>query len=195
MLFSTCFSRMFYFQTVNHTVDYIILSERLGFGRWKMDDIKFAMELWGDAEVTKYIGGPFSKKDIKERITKEIEAQQRFNVQYWPVFLITTHEFVGYCGLRIHDINHAIFELGFHLKKAFWGQGYAFEAARAVIDHAFRIVGVTGLFAGHHPDNISSARLLERLGFEYSHDVYYSPTKRNHPSYYLFRYHSLSIQN
>ena len=41
------------------------------------------------------------------------------------------------------------------------------------------------MFAGHHPDNQASRRLLTRLGLRYTHDERYPPTGRDHPSYLL----------
>ena len=51
--------------------------------------------------------------------------------------------------------------------------------------YAFNTLGVKGLFAGHNPANEASRRLLEKLGFRYTHDEYYPPTGLNHPSYRL----------
>ena len=58
-------------------------------------------------------------------------------------------------------------------------------AARAAIRHAFDVLGAEALFAGHNPRNESSRRLLEKLGFEHTHDEHYAPTGLQHPSYLL----------
>ena len=57
-----------------------------------------------------------------------------------------------------------------------WGQGLAQEAGRAVIEFAFETLGVKGLFAGHHPANDASRRLIEKLGFHFTHEEFYAPT-------------------
>jgi RimJ/RimL family protein N-acetyltransferase len=67
------------------------------------------------------------------------------------------------------------------------GQGYADEAARAVIDYAFGSLETSELFARHNPANHASRRLLEKLGFRYTHDEHYAPTGLCHPSYMLGR--------
>lgn len=105
-------------------------------------------------------------------------------MQYWPVFLLTSGELVGCCGLRPHD---DAFELGVHLRPAFWGQGYAAEAAGAVIRYAFEVIGADRIFAGHHPQNEASRKLLSRLGFVSIGDEFYAPTGLHHPSYELRR--------
>ena len=76
------------------------------------------------------------------------------------------------------------FELGFHLRREAWAQGYALEAARAVIEWA-PTCGATSLMAGHHPDNHASAKLLNKLGFVYYGDEYYLPTGLSEPCYRL----------
>jgi RimJ/RimL family protein N-acetyltransferase len=60
--------------------------------------------------------------------------------------------------------------LGFHLLPKFWGQGLATEAARAVIPYAFEKYAPKKLIAGHHPENVNSKKVLDKLGFKYSHD-------------------------
>jgi RimJ/RimL family protein N-acetyltransferase len=51
--------------------------------------------------------------------------------------------------------------------------------------YAFHTLGVKALFAGHNPGNTASRRVLEKLGFRYTHDEYYPPTGLKHPSYIL----------
>lgn len=80
-----------------------------------------------------------------------------------------------------------MFELGVHLCFGAWGQGLATELARAVIAHAFGPLDLLALFAGHHPDNRASRRLLLRLGFRHTHDELYPPTGLRHASYLLTR--------
>jgi RimJ/RimL family protein N-acetyltransferase len=58
------------------------------------------------------------------------------------------------------------------------------EAARAVIAFAFETVGAKGLSAGHHPGNANSKKVLEKLGFHYTHDEYF-PALGIHIPYYL----------
>ncbi len=164
---------------------YILQSERLGFRAWSEADIDLANDLWGDVEVTRLIGGPFSKAQVQERLSREIATMQHHNVQYWPIFLLSNGAHVGCCGLRPYKIDQKIYELGVHLKKRYWGQGYAAEAAQTVITYAFKTFGVNALFAGHNPANVASRSLLQKLGFRYTHDEYYAPTGLKHPSYLL----------
>lgn len=158
---------------------------RLYFRTWSESDLGLALALWGDPVVTEWIGGPFSEAEVRERLARETASQAAHGIQYWPIFLRSTDEHVGCCGLRPYRPEERIYELGFHLRPQHWGQGYATEAARAAIAHAFDTLHATALFAGHHPQNTASRRLLEKLGFQYTHAELYPPTGLEHPSYLL----------
>lgn len=160
---------------------------RLYFSTWSDTDPELAHALWGDPVVTKWIGGPLSEEAIRERLARECELLEESGVQYWPIFLGGTDEHAGCCGLRPYRPSERIYELGFHLRPEFWGRGYATEVARATIDFAFGTLGASALFAGHHPHNTASRRLLEKLGFRYTHDEFYPPTGLEHRSYLLGR--------
>jgi ribosomal-protein-alanine N-acetyltransferase len=157
----------------------------LGFRHWRDADLPLALGLWGDPEVTIWIGGPFTPDAIAHRLANEIVWQSSTGLQYWPIFLLDGGDHVGCCGLRSYRPQDAIHEIGFHMRREFWGRGFAAEAARAVIRYAFVDLHVSALFAGHNPNNEASRRLLLRLGFEYTHDEFYAPTGLMHPSYLL----------
>jgi RimJ/RimL family protein N-acetyltransferase len=167
------------------TRGYFLRSKRLGFRPWSDADIDLAIGLWGDPDVTQFIGGPFSSEQVKERLAREIATLREHGIQYWPVFLLATGEHAGCCGLRPYRAEDGVYELGFHIRKALWGRGYAQEAARAVIGYAFETLGAAALFAGHNPANEASRWLLMKMGFEYTHDEYYAATGLYHPSYLL----------
>jgi ribosomal-protein-alanine N-acetyltransferase len=166
---------------------YFLNSPRLGFRCWTIQDLPLAMALWGDPEVTSHIGAPFSAEMVLARLTSEIAQIQQCGLQYWPVFLLRTNEHVGSAGLRPYKLQDNIYELGVHLRPAFWAQGLATEAARAVTTYAFAGLGAEALFAGHHPLNERSRRLLLKLGFTPTQEEFYPPTGRMHPSYLLRR--------
>ncbi|MCC7271839.1 MAG: GNAT family N-acetyltransferase [Alphaproteobacteria bacterium] len=71
--------------------------------------------------------------------------------------------FLGMIGLEAAD-EPGVLEIGYWLGMPFWGQGYAAEAARAVLRHAFALDGVDMVFAEVHPDNRASCRVLEKAG-------------------------------
>jgi len=152
-----------------------------------MDDLTLALALWQDPEVTRFISGPLSADAVRDRLVREMESMAAYGVQYWPIFLRATDEHAGCAGLRPYKLKDRIYELGFHLRPAYWGKGLASEAARAVIAYAFETLRVSALFAGHHPANQVSRHVLEKLGFRFTHEEIYPPTGLLHPSYLLAR--------
>jgi [ribosomal protein S5]-alanine N-acetyltransferase len=170
-----------------HFSYYFLTTARLGFRCWNEADLPLALKLWGNEETTRLIGGPFSPAQIAERLQREISTIREFKVQYWPMFLLRTGELAGCGGLRPYKLEEGILELGFHLLPDYWGQGLAVEAARGIITYAFDSLGAKALFAGHHPENAASRRVLEKLGFARTHEELYPPTGLLHPSYLLTR--------
>lgn len=115
-----------------------------------------AQLLWGNPQVTKYIcaSGKFTENDIAHRLDTEIFNETKYHVQYWSLFELATDDFIGCCGLRPHGEKE--YKMGFHLRPTLWGQGYAQEAAIAVINYAFTTLKAKKLFAGHNPNNVKS---------------------------------------
>ena len=67
---------------------YFLKSDRLGFRCWIAGDLPLAQAIWGDPEVTRFVGGPFSNEQVQERLEREMASMERHGVQYWPIFLL-----------------------------------------------------------------------------------------------------------
>jgi [ribosomal protein S5]-alanine N-acetyltransferase len=166
---------------------YFLQTPRLGFRCWSTEDFPLAVSLWSDVRATRFIGGPFSEEQIQERLSGEMNSMNAQHVQYWPIFWLENGDFAGCCGLRPYKDEERIYELGFHLRPAHWGRGLALEGAKAVMAYAFDELKAEKLFAGHHPENSASRRVLEKLGFQFTHEELYAPTGRLHRCYLLSR--------
>lgn len=159
-------------------------TKRLSFGVWQESHTSLAGAIWGDSIVTELTGGPFAPHAVQQRLEQEIQNRRSFGIQYWPISQLNDGALVGCCGLRPRDTEARIAELGFQLCRTAWGQGFASEAAEAVIGWASRH-NFKALIAGHHPKNEASGRALLRLGFTYTHDELYPPTGMVEPCYIL----------
>jgi [ribosomal protein S5]-alanine N-acetyltransferase len=166
-------------------MEYFLQTKRLGFRCWREEDLPLAMGLWGDPEVTALMGGPFDADAVRARLAREIARMQENGIQYWPVFLLEDDRHVGCAGLQLYREEERTYELGYHLRQKFWGQGMAKEAARAVIEYAFGVLGLESLFAGHHPSNAASRKVLLSLGFAYAGEELYPPSGMIEPTYRL----------
>lgn len=159
---------------------------RLEFRSWSLADTTLAHQLWGDPQVMRFLAKePMTAAGADVRLRAEMDLEDMSGLQYWPIFLRETGDFVGVCGLK-PSTWAPMTELGFHLLPAHWGQGLAREAASACIAYSWGL-GETQIFAGHHPENVGSQRLLTSLGFAYTHHTYYPPTGVEHPCYRLER--------
>jgi RimJ/RimL family protein N-acetyltransferase len=141
----------------------VLETERLCLRAPRFEDAKPIAALINDrriAENTARIPHPYTVADAKDWIdivsaTEGVEA-----------FVITmAGEIIGGCG--IEDRN-GVPELGYWLGVPFWGNGYATEAARALIDHAFGARGHDAIIAGARISNPASRRVLEKCGFQWT---------------------------
>ena len=162
-------------------------TERLVTRSWRIADLPLAMELWGDPAVTALIDSRCKLTDaqVEEKLRAEIERERSSGVQYWALFDHRNGDFVGCGGLRpwVYTPGEANFEVGFHLVKRCWGKGYATEAALGAIGYAWEKLQLSKVYAGHHPDNRASEKILKKLGFRFIENHFYEPTGLMHPSY------------
>ena len=168
-------------------MDYFLRSRRLGFRCWREEDLPLAMEFWGDPEVTALTGGPFTPDAVQARPRREMLRMSESGMQYWPVFLLEDDWHVGCAGLQIYRKEERVYELGYYLRREFWGRGLAQEAGRAVIDYGFRELGADAVFAGHHPLNSASRQVLLSIGFCFAGEKWYEPMGMLEPSYMIYK--------
>jgi len=91
-------------------------TKRIAFSKWDDSDLNLATQLWGDKEVTRFIcaAGIFTKQDILHRLETEIQNDKLFQIQYWPVFALSTEELIGCCGIRPFDSETRSYEIGLY---------------------------------------------------------------------------------
>ena len=146
-------------------------TERLVLRRFTADDVDLLAELHGDPEVMRYVTG---RATPRERIEREIlpmylrwhERSPHFG--YFAAEEKATGEFVGWFHLYPGDDDppgHV--ELGYRLRRAAWGKGYAAEGARGLIEKAFAEMGVERVYAQTMAVNVASRRVLEKAGMRF----------------------------
>ena len=95
------------------------------------------------------------------RVSEHDFREHRFGL--WGLHQSGDPALLGFCGLRVADVM-AEPELLFALDDGCCGRGYAWEAARAVLQHAFDELGLPAVGAATDAANLRSSRLLEKLG-------------------------------
>lgn len=155
----------------------IARSDRLLLRVPSMDDLDAMAALWSDPGTMRYIGtgGPWSREEVAMRLERGARQQAAHGMCFWTVERLEDGAVMGQCGVVPIAFNGPEFELGYRLGKAFWGLGYATEAARLAASHAFGPLGIERLVAVAYPENGPSRRVLEKVGFRATgeSDLYY----------------------
>ena len=110
-----------------------------------------------------------------DRLHAERDREDQLGMQYWPMFLRETGEFAGCAGLRPWQMDPNTIEAGVHLTRSAWGQRLGEEALLAVLAHGFDTLGLPAIVAGHGIAHDNSRKLLERVGFRYTHNILWGP--------------------
>jgi ribosomal-protein-alanine N-acetyltransferase len=86
----------------------------------------------------------------------------------FAVFSKETNEFVGLGVLAHLELNPDSdgHEVGYRLPKKYWGQGYATEIGKALINYGFNTLGFSEIFGTTHPDHIVSQTVLMKCGLQ-----------------------------
>ena len=150
-------------------------SVRLKFRNWSEADTALVEALWCDPEVTRFFGGPMTRAQAHARLHTEGERDRCVGLQYWPIFLRESGEFAGCAGLRPWSKDPNFMEVGVNLMRAVWGQRLGEEALLAVLAHGFGTLNLPVIVAGHGVHHENSRKLLERVGFSYTHNILWGP--------------------
>lgn len=120
--------------------------------------------------------------NIGDKGIRDLAAAERFiRVGVWTnqprpgygqfgVALKQSGELIGICGLLFRQ-NLGLTDIGYALLPSYWGQGYAFEAAEAVLAYGRSTLGLTQIVGLTSKDNIASIRLLQKLGMVFERTV------------------------
>ncbi len=145
-----------------------IETERLRLRRFEPSDLNDLFQVFGDAEVMRYISGgkPRSLEETEAGLLRTVEGWHKRGFGLWAVTLKASGKVIGYCGLIFLEDTPEV-ELAYGLAKAFWGAGYATEAARASLRFGFEVVKLERIVAVVNPENTPSQRVLLKLGMRY----------------------------
>ena len=109
-------------------------TKRLFLREWTMQDLDAWAAILSDAEVMRYYPKPFDRQKVQDWIAWNLENYRTDGFGLWAVHLRATGELLGDCGITMQQIHRQhLPEIGFHMKKSVWGQGYATEAAKACL--------------------------------------------------------------
>lgn len=87
------------------------------------------------------------------------------------ILLKETGNHIGWCGVGGVEFNHEMKEIYYLIGKNHWGNGYAKEAATALLDYAFNIMNLDELVGLCKPENYKSKNILESIGMKFKYNV------------------------
>ena len=145
-------------------VEHVLVTERLLLRPVTACDYAALQAHWAAPDVRRFLfdGAMLSPAEIREAIE---DSTRDFTAAGYGLWLIQEQDrtdLTGAAGLRpLDDLGLEIF---YSLAPAFWGKGYATEAARAVVEHALGPLGLPEVLAEVDAGNTASVAVVERLG-------------------------------
>lgn len=149
-----------------------LVTERLILRPPVQDDLPWLLAEMNTLPVLRHLGGKLRPdRAVAESLAEDIAAFCSGGHQRWTVLLRGGETRVGRCGLsRVRSPAappplRGQPEIGWSFAAPHWGKGYATEAARAVLAHAFGARGLPVIYSQTSNSNAASTRMMQRLGF------------------------------
>lgn len=147
--------------------NYIIKTERLGLRNWLPSDEAPFIEMCKDELVMEHFLKPLSEEETLGLISRLKNHFEKHSYCYFAVDLLETDEFIGFTGFANQtwesDFTPCI-DIGWRLKHAAWGKGFATEAAKACLDAASENFGIYEVLAFATNTNSASENVMKKLG-------------------------------
>ncbi|MER5214609.1 GNAT family N-acetyltransferase [Streptomyces sp. NPDC002838] len=141
----------------------------------QLETARLSLRPWTESDVDAHRvlvaerGGGMPSVDDNRRIIEDQRAASALTgIALLPVIRRDVGDFIGYCGLTVGRASVDEPEIAYELFQRVHGQGYATEAASAVLDAAIA-TGRKRLWSTVRPWNTPSFRVLEKLGFKRDH--------------------------
>lgn len=143
----------------------ILETPRLLLRKFTPDDADALEKVIGDPVAMVWYAAPFDREGVETWIRRNLDRYEREGHALWALVLKSTGEMIGDCGCVTQEVeDQTAIEIGYHVRRDHWGNGYATEAARACIDFAFEKLGAPYVISMIRPGNINSRRVAEKNG-------------------------------
>lgn len=146
----------------------VLETDRLILRRFVVGDAEFVLGLMNEPSFLQFIGdrGVRSIENAREYILKgPIDSYERHGFGLYVTDLRATGAPIGICGLLKRESLDYV-DIGFAFLPEFWGNGYAYESASAVMQYAERELGLSRVVAITQADNHGSIKVLEKIGMK-----------------------------
>ena len=147
----------------------VLETERLRLRPFTLDDEAAVFALASDPEVARFVRFEAHRTLAETRAFLELVLQHyaRGKPFAWAVVRREDERLIGSCGFVSESDERKSAEIGYWLGKPYWGQGYAVEAARALVRFGFEQMGLERVEAKCFVGNRAGQRVIEKLGMKF----------------------------
>jgi ribosomal-protein-alanine N-acetyltransferase len=147
----------------------ILETERTVLRKLKIEDSSDMYGYCSDDEVSEYTTWYSHKSldDTKGFIEFVLMAYDNSEAAPWGIVDKKTNKLIGTCGFVYWDTEHSRAELGYALSREYWNKGIMSEVVNRIIDFGFKEMNLVRIEARCHPNNIGSARVMEKSGMAF----------------------------
>jgi RimJ/RimL family protein N-acetyltransferase len=151
-----------------------VTTARLLIRPYTQADLPAVAAIFADPRVFWWLSRPLGPDDAQRWLEAQMQEFAEYGSGMHAVVLTATSEVIGGAALKRREIDgDVVFEVGYHLARRWWGQGYATEAAGAMVAEA-RARGLESVIALIYPDNWRSRAVAERLGMTRGRRIFWA---------------------
>lgn len=147
-------------------------------------DVQGMFELDSDPDVHEFLGKkPIQTIDQAKQVIKYIRGQYKNNgIGRWAIIDKQTAHFIGWTGLKYEEElreGFKYYDLGYRIKKSYWGNGIATETAMASLQYGFEKLGLNKIGAAADISHIASNKILKNLDLKLIDTFHYQGVPHN----------------
>lgn len=143
----------------------ILKTERLVLREYTLDDFDGLYSILSDPETMKHYPKPYDERGTMRWLNWSLDNYAKYGFGLWAIELKENGRMIGDCGITMQNINGEILpEIGYHIHRMYWRQGYAKEAASAVRDWFFENTGFQEVYSYMKYSNVASYSTAASIG-------------------------------
>ncbi len=144
---------------------FIISTSRLILRAPSQSDVDSCVARWTDDRVMEHMGGPRNPDDLRAAFIESLKPEHQCDDQWWTIVAAASDQPIGDIGLIQKTVDgKSETELVYILDHDQWGQGFASEAASALLQHAYSAGGYARIVSLIHENHIASQRVAIKAG-------------------------------
>jgi [ribosomal protein S5]-alanine N-acetyltransferase len=143
----------------------VLETKRLTLREMNLDDVDDLLGVLSNPESMKFYSKPFDRRMTQMWIERNIQRYAQHGFGLWAIILKESGKLIGDCGLVVQEVDGVEeIEIGYHIHRDLWRQGFATEAAQVCCDYGFNHLEFDKLVSLINPANMASRRVAEKIG-------------------------------